>query len=197
MPLKLNSSGGGAVTLDAPSTASLFTLTTPAVNGNLVTTGDSGTVTPTMLARPLTLMTAQDTTSGTAINFNIPTWAESIKVILFGVSLSGTDRPLIRLGTSAGLATSGYQSYTSDAGATSTAGFILGGASAGDNRYGFLQIVNQDGFKWVATGITNSSTSTAWSNIGQVTLAGDITQLTLTRTGTNTFDAGSVSVMYQ
>jgi len=35
MPVKLNSSGGGSVTLDVPSTGGAFTLTVPAQNGTL------------------------------------------------------------------------------------------------------------------------------------------------------------------
>ena len=50
MPLKLNSSGGGSVTLDVPSTASNFTATIPANTGTVVTTGSTGVVTQTMLA---------------------------------------------------------------------------------------------------------------------------------------------------
>lgn len=38
MPLKLNSSGGGSVTFDVPSTASDFTLTAPAATATLITT---------------------------------------------------------------------------------------------------------------------------------------------------------------
>lgn len=38
MPVRLNSSGGGSVTLDVPTTASAFNLTIPATNGTLVTT---------------------------------------------------------------------------------------------------------------------------------------------------------------
>jgi len=50
MPVKLNSSGGGSVTLDVPSTASNFTATIPANTGTVVTTGSTGVVTQTMLA---------------------------------------------------------------------------------------------------------------------------------------------------
>ena len=50
MPLKLNSSGGGSVTLDTPSTASTYTLTVPAITGTAVVTGSSGTVSQGMLA---------------------------------------------------------------------------------------------------------------------------------------------------
>jgi hypothetical protein len=50
MPVRLNSSGGGSVTLDVPSTASTFTATIPANSGTVVTTGSTGVVTQTMLA---------------------------------------------------------------------------------------------------------------------------------------------------
>jgi hypothetical protein len=42
MPIKLQSSGGGAVTIDVPSTASTYTLTAPAINGSIATLDDSG-----------------------------------------------------------------------------------------------------------------------------------------------------------
>lgn len=44
MSLKLNSSGGGSVTLQEPSTASNLTLTLPAVTGTVLTTSTAGTV---------------------------------------------------------------------------------------------------------------------------------------------------------
>jgi len=50
MPLKLNSSGGGSVTLDVPSTASAFNVIVPANAGTLVTTGSTAAVTQGMLA---------------------------------------------------------------------------------------------------------------------------------------------------
>ena len=49
MPLKLLSSGGGSVIVNATSTGSNFTVNVPAVNGNIVTTADSGTITQAML----------------------------------------------------------------------------------------------------------------------------------------------------
>ena len=41
---------GGQVNLSGPNTASTFTISVPAVTGNMITSGDSGTVTNTMLA---------------------------------------------------------------------------------------------------------------------------------------------------
>jgi hypothetical protein len=50
MPLKLNSAGGGSVTVDVPSTASNFTLTAPARTGNIITSADTATLTQSMAA---------------------------------------------------------------------------------------------------------------------------------------------------
>jgi len=44
MPLKLNSTGGGSVTLDVPNTASTYTVTIPASTGTMVTTAAGQTV---------------------------------------------------------------------------------------------------------------------------------------------------------
>lgn len=41
MPLKLNSSGGGSVTFDVPSTGSTFTLTAPAKTATILTSADT------------------------------------------------------------------------------------------------------------------------------------------------------------
>lgn len=45
---------GGQVALSGPNTASSFTVAVPAVSGTMVTTGDTGTVTSTMISGPLT-----------------------------------------------------------------------------------------------------------------------------------------------
>ena len=50
MGVKLNSSGGGSVEINPPSTGSTFTLTAPARTGNIITSADTGTITGTMLA---------------------------------------------------------------------------------------------------------------------------------------------------
>lgn len=46
MPLKLNSTGGGSVTLDTPSTASAYTLTLPAATGTVVYANASNVIAP-------------------------------------------------------------------------------------------------------------------------------------------------------
>lgn len=49
MPIKLNSTGGGAVSIDVPSTASTYTLTAPARSGTIITSADANTVTQAMV----------------------------------------------------------------------------------------------------------------------------------------------------
>jgi hypothetical protein len=50
MPVKLNSSGGGSVTLDVPATATATSLIIPSNAGTMVTTGSTAAVTQGMLA---------------------------------------------------------------------------------------------------------------------------------------------------
>lgn len=49
MPVKLISPGGGSVVIAPASTSSNYTLTVPAATANVVTTGDSNTITQTMM----------------------------------------------------------------------------------------------------------------------------------------------------
>jgi hypothetical protein len=49
MPIKLNSTGGGSVSIDVPSTASSYTLTAPARSGTIITSADANTVTQAMV----------------------------------------------------------------------------------------------------------------------------------------------------
>lgn len=49
MSLKLNSSGGGSITLQEPSTASNRTLTLPDNTGNLISSASTGVITQSML----------------------------------------------------------------------------------------------------------------------------------------------------
>lgn len=64
MSLKLNSSGGGSVTLQEPATASALTLDLPAVNGTLLTNVSTGTILQVVQG---TLTTVASTTSSTFV----------------------------------------------------------------------------------------------------------------------------------
>lgn len=196
-----------AVMTDEGVTAAQLALKADAssVTSALALKADSSTVSSlsssvtTLQTQKLTQGAAVASTSGTSIDFtSIPSWVRRITVMLYGVSTSGTARLLIQVGASGSVVTTGYQSYTSDAGSTSTAGMILGGAQAADVRYGAITFVQQDTNKWIATSVTNSSTSSGYNNIGNITLAATLDRVRVTTTnGTDTFDAGSINILYE
>ena len=215
MPVKLNSSGGGSVTLTTPSTASDFTATFPANTGNVVT--DSATQTLTnktlngavmtaMASSVITSGTAQASTSGTSIDFTgIPSWVRRVTVMLSGVSTNGTSILMVQLGSGSfvttGYLAAGTGAATTVATATSTAGFIFGNVNrAADNSNGALVLTNISGNTWVGIGSVYL-TGTSQTNFAAGTspaLSGTLDRVRITTVGgTDTFDAGSINIMYE
>ena len=141
--------------------------------------------------------TAQASTSGTSIDFTgIPSWVKRITVMFSGVSTSGTSPVIVQLGNSSGPITTGYLSTAASTGATN--GFITSGTAAADVRSGLMTIVNAGTNLWVAAGSNKTSTTNATSNGGNVTTNGTIDRVRITTVnGTDTFDAGSVNILYE
>jgi hypothetical protein len=149
--------------------------------------------------------TAVASTSGTSIDFtNIPAWVEKITVIFQGVSTNSTSNHLIQLGAGS-VTSSGYTSLglrlvnaASPSSASSTAGFILGDiASASAAIAGHMVITNISGNIWVASGY-GSYGSGGFINGGSISLSGTLDRVRLTTVnGTDTFDAGSVNIIYE
>jgi hypothetical protein len=206
MPLKLNSSGGGSVTLDTPSTASTYTLTVPAITGTAVVTGSSATVTPTMLSQPLTSATAQ-TASGSSIDFTgIPDWVTRITISLRVVSFAALGAARVRLGTSGGLVTTGYTTLSSSIATTPaiTMSALTDGIVAFNGNDGTATITGTiiltklgGATNWVGTGnfARNNDNLMAFSN-GQLALGATLTSVSVVAT-TSTFDAGQIGLMYE
>jgi hypothetical protein len=150
--------------------------------------------------------TVQATTSGTAFDFTIPVWAKRVSVHFRGVSLSGTDDILVQIGTGGAATTSGYVSTSTAAdhtggtsGASSTAGFIVNLASAAIVLSGSMTInlIDAATNAWVASHAGKHTTTQTVHGGGDGALAGALNFLRVTRTGTDTFDAGAVNVMYE
>jgi hypothetical protein len=144
------------------------------------------------------------TTSGTAFDFTtLPSDVKRITVALVGVSLSGSDQLLIQVGDSGGVETSGYDSqagtFSSSATFTvsSTSGFVIRGNSASNLFTGQMIITNMGSNQWVASfsGFTGSTVTPAVGG-GSKTLSDTLDRVRLTRTGSDTFDAGSVNIIY-
>lgn len=149
----------------------------------------------------LTLATAQATTSGTSIDITgIPSWVRRITLMLNGVSTNGTSALLVQVGAGS-ITTSGYNSmaFTNATLGTSTAGFLITQAvSATLNQYGAYTINLFGSNTWILQGVGYQSPSFGAPAAGQIALAGTLDRLRLTTvSGADTFDAGSVNIMYE
>ena len=170
------------------------------INGSAGVTTNSGAV-----YNGLQTDTAKASTSGTSIDFtSIPSWVKRITVMLDGVSLSGTDSFLVQLGDSGGIETTGYvstsTSTTASAGGTlsSTSGFAIRAATAANLCSGHMVLTNITGNTWISSHCATLDGSTAGTfGGGTKTLSATLDRVSVTRTGTNTFDAGTINIIYE
>jgi hypothetical protein len=151
--------------------------------------------------------TAQASTSGTSIDFTgIPIGATRITVMFNDVSTNGTDSPIIRLGTASGIESSAIYYAMSGANTTSntasavnyTTAFGIQSGLASNSVIGQIVFCNISSNTWIGTGIFTGNTSAITYSLGRVALSGVLTQLRITTSGgTNTFDAGSINILYE
>lgn len=155
--------------------------------------------------------TAVASTSGTSIDFtSIPAGVKRITVMFSGVSTSGSSLVQVQLG-SGSFTTSGYVCYTAYAGGTNqtsgntyTSGFVLDGGLTGNSsfvRYGILTIDNLTGNTWVAAHQGNLFNGTSYFSstcAGSLALSGALDRVRITTVnGTDTFDAGTINILYE
>ena len=182
-------------------TSGQVTLAAPAVAGTSTLTLQAATATSAVN----TLATAVASTSGTAIDFTgLPSWIKRITVQFQGVSLSSTANILVQLGTgSTTFTTTGYLSTSNGAQSggnsinTSTAGFIVIDTSAAAVVSGHMVITNITGNNWVSSHVAKRDTALVASGAGDVSLGAVLTAVRITTTSTDTFDAGTVNILYE
>lgn len=173
-----------------------------------ITTLNSTTITGTSVRGVITSGTAVASTSGTSIDFTgIPSWVKRVTVMFNRVSTNGSSLIQVQLGTSAGVTTTGYLANawaggSSNVGSTSTTGFVAMYANSGvENIVGHMLVTQVSGNSYVASGVigqnpTTTDVSSAVS--GTVTLSGTLDRVRITTVGgTNTFDAGSINILYE
>jgi len=145
------------------------------------------------------------TATGTSVDFTgIPPWVKRITVMWNGVSTNGSSSPLVQLGTSGGFVTSGYGGSGSLIASTVTtqnftAGFGERSQDAAAVRTGLWAIANVSGNIWVCSGALGRSDGAITSLTGGVvTLSSTLTQVRITTVnGTDTFDAGTINIIYE
>jgi hypothetical protein len=195
-----NASGTGTLTIAAPNTNSNYTLTLPTGTGTFTVNGvNSNIVSGTAVA----------STSGTSIDFtSLPTWVKRITVMFSGVSTSGTSPPQIQIG-SGSVTTSGYLGSNSIIGSASvtsvlfTSGFGIGvntsNWAAAMLVQGNIVLTLQTGNTWVCSGsVGRSDSASIFLTTGSLALGGALDRVRITTAnGTDTFDAGSINILYE
>jgi hypothetical protein len=149
--------------------------------------------------------TAQAATSGTSIDFtSIPSWVKRITVMFSGVSTNGTSLIRLQLGDSGGIETTGYTSTSSyigssSGGGSSTSGFdSYADGNASWARSGSFVFTNVSGNVWVLNGAYLYTAGFQVIFNGTKTLSDTLDRVRITTVnGTDTFDAGSINIMYE
>ena len=173
---------------------------TVTINGSAGVTTNSGAVYDSLQRD-----TAKASTSGTSVDFtSIPSWVKRITVMFNGVSTNGSSNILVQVGAGS-VVTTGYLGATSVlTTVVGTSNYTNGLAVATANAAasvvnGLAVICNVSGNVWVmntATGYSNGAgTMVGASNIS---LGGTLDRVRITTVnGTDTFDAGTINIIYE
>jgi hypothetical protein len=192
MSIVLMGSTSGSCTLQEQAVAGTTTLTLPTFDGTvgLLVSG-----------------TAVASTSGTSIDFtSIPAGVRRITVMFSGVSTDGTSNPLVQLGDAGGIENTGYASSSVAAiaggttvGATYTTGFGIASNNAAAIGHGSMVLQKISSNIWVSNHSYGfSANSASSSGGGSKTLSDTLDRIRITTVnGTDTFDAGSINILYE
>jgi hypothetical protein len=176
------------------------------INGSAGVTTNSGAV-----YNGISSGTAVASTSGTSIDFtSIPSWVERITVMYNGVSTNGGSLVQVQIGsgsvTSTGYISGGNFAGSSAAGSSynSTTGFLTdaGSGNAASLRYGHVVLTLIGSNTWCESFTITENISGTYYLIGgggvSSALSGALDRIRITTVnGTDTFDAGSINILYE
>jgi hypothetical protein len=187
-------------------------------SNNIVLGADGSTIIPTLSATTITGTsvrggitsgTAVASTSGVSIDFTgIPSWVKRVTVMFNGVSTNGSSLKALQIGSSGGVETTGYSSGAANgtslnAYAISTSSFVLSvglNSTAGETMSGAMTLTNLTANTWVLKGSFVMPTVYGVGTFvsGSKTLSGTLDRVRITTVnGTDTFDAGSINILYE
>jgi len=184
-------------------------------------TSVSGTVTATGFVGPLTgnvtgNVTGSTVTSGTAVTASgstvtftsIPLWVSKITLLFEKLSTNVTSIVYVRVGSGGTLSSLGYDVWRSIVTSGNncdadydTIGVAIDGTAAVAERTGSITFIKLgSGDKWIISGNTmrtqGGTSSYAVGHAGSVTLSGQLNIIGID-CAANSFDAGTVNVIYQ
>ena len=212
--ISANSAGGGGLVTsgDASGVLALQTASVTALSidaSQKVTFANSLTsptlITPVITGMGSSILTSDTvkTASSTAVNFTgIPSWAKRVTVMYTGVITSAAALPLLQLGTSGGLVTTGYDGATGVIANNGTASALLITTGLGLAHIAYATYTGAavftlvTGNTWVGT-LTGKNTTGISTGSTFITLSGALTQLSLITNAAPTFTAGSINIMYE
>jgi hypothetical protein len=188
MPLVISGATSGSATLQSTDTTTT-TITLPAATCTL----------------GITASTAQASTSGTSIDFtSIPSWVKRITIMFNGVSTNGINHWLVQLG-SGSFTTTGYVSQSGQMvhNSTSTvinatAGMVIASTLSSTVCVGNMVLNSFGSNNWISSHSVGIDSSRACAGGGSIALSGTLDRIRITTlTGTDTFDAGSINILYE
>ncbi len=171
--------------------------------GQALTSNGSGVLTFASIPAAGTMLTG---VAQTELEFTgIPAWAKRITMAFAGLSVSSNNLILIQMGTATSYETTGYTTaiqYIGVGSTTNTNGWLLAGNLAAANLYSGkfeFNLIDASANTWVGTGQILQLNGGLTPNlcVGYKSLASVLTRIRLYMNGTDTFDAGSVNILYE
>jgi hypothetical protein len=206
--LKANLDGSAAIQVGGSDAIQLTTglaatfVNNVSVAGNLTLTGNPSGI--------IKASTAVASTSGTSIDFTgIPSTVKRITVMFNGVSTSGTSIKQIQLGTASSFENTSYVggsayggSGAGSTGSVATTGFQIASNVAAETLHGsfIFSLLDASTNLWAMQGsvVNNTGTFYFYNCAGTKALASVLTRIRITTVnGTDTFDAGSINILYE
>jgi hypothetical protein len=192
-------------TLAADSDTSVPTQQAVKAYADAVATAAAADVVAAEQGGTLTLVAEKTLNTKSSEEFTgIPSWVKRITIMIANLSTNGTAIPVIQIGDSGGLETTGYTgSSGSIVGGSTASGLHSSGANLAGASWtaaiivqGNITFTKQSGNTWTYMGVLGrSDTSTVMSISGYKTLTAALDRIAIVTA--DTFDAGTISIMYE
>jgi hypothetical protein len=196
-------SGGTGVTTSTGSGANVLASSPTLTSPTLTSPTFSGTPGSSLIFR---MSSGGLSASGsTSVDFtSMPSWINIITVTFRNISTNSNSNLLVQLGTSSGVTTSGYVSTSIDfdgsgsVTTSSTSGFVMKVNPSSNIINGTMTIAYTGSNAWVNNHTASNSTTIMQVGGGTIALGGTLDRVRITTvSGSDTFNAGTLNVLYQ